>query len=185
MANLNVLFTTPDHIRTVIGTITLDATITEVHNIESQITSNAVEDGTTVDDNVLILPTRYEVTGEITDTPLIDFGGLVGIQERRIEAFEQFRDFVRNATILTVVSHYTVYTDMIMTSFNPAKSPGQGRKLSFSAQFQQIKKATAVDVTLTPDKIQAAQRLIAQSRARLGRKPKKTATDTIRTKVVS
>lgn len=49
---------------------TVDATLTENHSFESEVTENPVEEGVSIADHINLKPETYSLTGVISDTPL-------------------------------------------------------------------------------------------------------------------
>ena len=56
------------------GGLVVDASINEIHEMSSQLSSNEVEDGTNLTDNVRLQPIKLTMEGVVTKTPLSLFG---------------------------------------------------------------------------------------------------------------
>lgn len=140
---LSLLFTPRPNRRVSIGAILLDATISEEHEATNVVTNHPIEDGGFVTDHVYEEPDRVTIEGEITNTPVMLFGGLVGITDRRIEAFEQLRDIRASRDIVTLVTGLKVYTNMVMTSLSTPRTQTTGGRLQFTASFQDVRKVAS------------------------------------------
>ena len=53
------------------GVLEFDASISETHTDESDVTEHPVEDGSNITDHVRLLPNTFEMSGMITNTPLV------------------------------------------------------------------------------------------------------------------
>ena len=49
----------------------LDATISQNHTLESEVTEYPLDDNTSFSDHIILKPRRYSVEGTITDTPVV------------------------------------------------------------------------------------------------------------------
>lgn len=76
MALLNLIFGGPTKVE--IGSMELDASISESHERTATISRNALEDGNYVQDHVTLEPIRLTIEGLISDSPLTLFSSLTG-----------------------------------------------------------------------------------------------------------
>jgi hypothetical protein len=60
-----------------IGAVELDCSVQETHERQATLTQSPVEDGSTISDNVVLLPKRLTVEGVVSKTPL-GAAGLIG-----------------------------------------------------------------------------------------------------------
>jgi len=68
MSLLSVIFKKPT--RAEIGVLTLDASINETHQRNSIVTSNAIEDGTTIQDHIKLEPITLQIEGLVSSNPV-------------------------------------------------------------------------------------------------------------------
>lgn len=73
MALISLFFQT----KAKLDVLELDASIAETHEASAQLTQNEVEDGSTVTDNVVLMPLRLQLDGVVSKTPL-GLAGLIG-----------------------------------------------------------------------------------------------------------
>lgn len=178
MAIINILFPTGPQ-RAVIGAIELDATLRESHRRNSVVSSDPIETGSSIQDHIFNEPEEVELVGEVTDSPVTLLGGLIGLTERSLEAFEELERIHEDRELVTVVTRLKVYEDMAMTSFSAPRSQGTGKRLQFVASFQKIVKVATRTADLPKEDVAPEKRDRAQSQTNRGKqttKPADTAT---------
>lgn len=141
MDPLTVLFKTNPDRRTQIGAIMLDAVTEDSHEYTAQVTSHPIENGGFVSDHVFEEPRRVSITGEITESPVILFSAFNGLTDRRVEAYDQLLALFKSRDVVSVVTGLKVYNDMVMNRFSIPRNQGTGRRLQFTAEFTEIRKA--------------------------------------------
>jgi hypothetical protein len=131
--------------RAKIGSITLDASLQELHSGESEITDHPVEDGTNVTDNIRDKPDRVRIEGMVTNHPLniedrVDsVGALVRGEAGRAEtAFEQLREIKKNKQTVTIITSLKTYDNMAMETFEVPRDAELGNVVKFTATFKEI-----------------------------------------------
>ena len=175
---LELLFNTFDNNRRVsIGAITLDATIREQHQFSNTVTENPLEDGSIVTDHIFSNPYMLLIEGEITDSPVQFFSGLQGISERRIEAFEQLVALRDSKDLITVVTGYKVYNDIVITNLTFPRDQTTGKRLQFSAEFMQVRKVASQIVDVPEQKLAEEQKDIASGEVNIGKQTAAPADD--------
>lgn len=171
---LNLLFDIRRGRRVVaIGNIELDATLREIHERSNTVTDHPIETGSSITDHVFSEPKRLLIEGEVTDSPIIIFGGALagGLSERSLEAYEQLVALHEAREALDVVTGYEVYGQMVMTSLIVPREQRTGRRLRFTAEFRHVTTVDTETVPLPPEIIAEEQIDIAQSRREAGRQP--------------
>jgi len=68
MALLQLIFGGPKKAQ--VGTMQLDASVSEEHTRESKITQHPIEDGSNISDHVTLTPKRVRIQGVISDSPI-------------------------------------------------------------------------------------------------------------------
>lgn len=159
-----------------IDTIVLDASVTETHTMEVDVTDHPVEQGAPVTDHARPKPITLSMEGIISNTPLsrtqqlrmvtslgITFQttaeaehilGAPGYGEQAYMAMQAIRDA---AKLITVVTSLRTYENMEMTSLVVPRNKDVGECFRFTAQFKEIRivenKLTAAKKTVAPKKV--------------------------------
>jgi len=146
-----------------IKTITLDASIDESHNYQALVTSNPVETGAKVTDNVLINPLTLSITGFITDTPikllfgLLDNNNESGSGSLSATAHQDLLILFKNKQPFQVVTGLDIYKDMVITRLTFPRNNKTGRSLRFNCQLVQILRATFLEQDIPDENISETQ----------------------------
>lgn len=156
--------------RVAIAGIELDATIREEHSKKNVVTDHAIEDGSMVSDHIYSEPDTLIIEGEISDTPIAIFGGLMGLSSRRsIDAYEELVALRNNRELVTVVTGLEIYSDMAITSLDCPRDQKTGRRLLFTAELKKVRKVSTQLVTIPASKVSEAQKRRAPSTINAGR----------------
>lgn len=125
----------------------IDASLSETHTYEADVTSYPVESGATITDNVRPKPITVELECIVSDAPLA-----VVLQARRqkdladpafadspsTEALDRMVAIRDEREPVTIETGLKVYQNMIMTSFVTTLDKDTGKALKFTASFVQI-----------------------------------------------
>ena len=126
--------------------IEVDAYLSESHAFESQIPEHPVESGSVVSDHIVLLPTVVNITGIVTDTPLLKWNqttGLLTPQEgRSIEKIKQLLEMREARQLFSISTTLGVYTDFFFTSLNIPFSPKDGYSVRFTATLKKLNLVT-------------------------------------------
>ena len=133
MSIVSLIFGRPDAVE--IGTLEVDVTISEDHERSTQITSNPVEEGASINDHQIRNPERIQIEGFITDTPAQILGGIAGLG-RTQDAFDTLDELWREGELLTVATKWVTYEDMAIVNLTLPRRREQA--LRFSADLQQV-----------------------------------------------
>ncbi len=157
MGLLNVIFPVK---QSQIGTVTVDAAVSEKHSFASTPTRNPVEEGAKVTDHVELEPVRLSIQGMISDSPLDfqilnniakgDFKAIgksfkdglnnsLGKTSRSIEQFEALLQLQKSRQPFEVITGLKIYKDMILTSLDIDRTATTGKALHFTAEMEQIR----------------------------------------------
>jgi hypothetical protein len=147
--------------RASIGAITLDASISETHNVSWTVTKHPVETGSEISDHKRLQPLTISMTDEISDVPM----QLLAIPDpqRSIDAWKELEEAARG-DLVTVVTTLKQYKDMQIESLRATRTAATGEVLAFVATLRQI---------LTVDSAQAKRKAPQGNRNR-GKRAKKT-----------
>lgn len=106
--------------------IIVSALISEEHDLRSDITKQAIEDGSPVTDHVIIQPAKITVAFDVSNTQASGFL-LSGGQTPR-DTFEAIRKIWLDRIPINFYTEHFLYTNMIVTRFTPVHSaPFKGR----------------------------------------------------------
>lgn len=158
MQNLTSLFF-PEKPRGKIGTLTIDATVSENHKYDTNVTSNPVEDGEYVSDHIYNMVFKLSLSGVITDTPFnYSLSGYSPIptkhdQPLSKQAYSYLLDLRNQRTVFTVVTGLQVYENMAFENITFARDADTGKAVSFTADLIQINKVNAQEKSVNSVKI--------------------------------
>lgn len=170
-----------------IDEIIVDASISEQHNSEVEVTDHDVEEGSPISDHARVKPVTLTMEALITNTPInrgqalrivesngIQFQtpnqseqlrGVAGYAEQSFAKLETLRDSVK---LITVITALKTYSNMILTSLSVPRNASIGEALRFTATFKSVRlvknQTTQTKVTKTTQ---------GQGKKKLGRLPTK------------
>ena len=130
--------------RTQVGTVAMDATLSEAHQYTNRVTSFPIEDNTYISDHVINDPVTIQINGVVSDTPLNIFTAF----NRSVDSFNQLVRLVETKARITVVTGIKVYTDMVITSLNVPRNVTTGQSLTFNIELQKLKIDASVRLIL-------------------------------------
>jgi len=147
--------------------INVDATLSEVHSAEVELTSHPVETGADITDHARPKPREIRIDGFVTNAPLDD--SLAGATVRALaglgagtqsapaalgitatlntlqqgsnvvrDAFDKFQLLYQTAPLVMVFTPYRQYQNMVMVSFQANREQQNGDALKFSATFREV-----------------------------------------------
>lgn len=135
-------FITPENAGTteIIG-LELDAVLLESPDFTASPTRSPVESGADVTDHVTLSPERLTIEGIVTNSPVGIFQTLRGLVSANAsqDAFDFIIKLYNDRLPFDFVGGLKVYKNMIITSFNPARSPNTGQALEFRMSMEQIR----------------------------------------------
>lgn len=158
-----------------IAAIKLDASVSELHSYENEITQYPIEDGGQIIDHVRQLPIGLSIDGLVTQTPVVEFTGSTSPDDAEFNsivrtdqtdvvsvAFNELLKYGGFPTegndeknkdtfeLVDVVTGLRVYSNMAIKSISIPRNATTGRSLRFSIQLIQVEKAT-VDFAELPN----------------------------------
>ena len=165
-----------------VGLVQFDASISETHNRESEITEHPVEFGANVTDHVRARPKTIEINGLITDTPVVFLASLLAESpvkgsfipsfSRVGDAYDEFERMIDFAQTVDVVTSLTEYSNMAIESCSVVRDASRGNVLDCSLSLKEIVIASALTIGL-PIPLNAANKAATNA----GKKPKTPPTD--------
>lgn len=159
-----------------IGSVEVDASITETHTGTAEVTDHPVEQGAAVSDHVRVQPATLTLEGFVSNTPLplssdpltrrnslgVEFDSRSSMDLSRAgQAYTDLERLKNAGELFTVVTMLRSYDNMLMTSLVVPRDATTGDGLRFSATFKQVRLATSrtVQATTSEDKTQGKKRL--------------------------
>lgn len=132
--------------------IVLDASISEDHVKECEVTENPVEEGAKITDHVQIKPAMLTIEGIISDYPIgfpiignvLNAASTVSnifdqTSSRSIDAYNQLVKLMDDRQPFTVVTSLKKYESMVFESISVPRTVQSGRALHFTAKLKQIR----------------------------------------------
>lgn len=148
MPFLSLLFDLPNQ-QTTIGSVPLDAVLTEDTELSAMVTDYPTEDGSVVQDHITRQPERLSMSGVVTGAGLMfNAGG----RSKLIMTKEQFRAINESRTPITIVSGSDVYEDFAMTNAKISRS-NVGEQLAIDCEFKKIRKVQLRTADIPPEKV--------------------------------
>lgn len=130
-----------------IGAIELDASLTESHDAEVDVTEHPVERGVDVADHIRPKPETVTIEGLVSNRP-IGLGGLSSIpvvggfltdnESRAQTALTKLIELKDSGTTLTLTTAIKKYENMVMTSLKYPRDAKLGGSVKFTAVFKRI-----------------------------------------------
>lgn len=174
MAFLSLLFNLGSP-QTMIGSVPLDALLTEDTELTANVTSYAVEDGPSVTDHITQEPEHLALSGVVTAAGVLLLGA--GGRSKLIEAKEALRQIHRDRLPVTIVTGMDIYTDYGMSNAKIGRT-NEGEKITITCEFQKIEKVNLRQADIPPAKAQgSAKGKAGQTAAKGG----KTSTESAQT----
>lgn len=140
--------------RAKLGTLELDASVSESHSSSVEVTRHPVEQGAKITDHRLENPDELTITGVISETPLptSDVSTELRTSEGRqyqgrgqaaagrvASAYQELLELKASETLLTVVTALRTYENMCLTSLEVPRDAKTGRALRFTAKLTQVR----------------------------------------------
>lgn len=163
-----------------IGSITVDATISEDHKFTNRVTDFPIEDNAFISDHVIQVPEQLTLKGFITNSPIEYASGLrSGIKPERVnDAFIGLMQIagydyplqpaspsvVRNsAKLVSVVTGLRSYDNMIVSSLSVPRNDKTGNSMEFTITLKHVNETkveveTVLDQSKISDQIYGAKK---------------------------
>lgn len=151
MALIDMVFRLKDAPQTMIGTLQLDALISEQTSLSNGVTQYAVEEGAPVSDHISSEAEKLTIEGVVTGASVSLFG--VHGRSKMIEAKEALRVINEQRQPITVVTGLDVYPDFAMESCDISRNADDGEKLHISISLTKIRKAKTREADIPPGKV--------------------------------
>lgn len=169
-----------------IDTIAIDATISEQHNSDVEITDHSVENGSDIADHARVKPLMLIMECCISETPIgsaqqkriADSQGVTTIQNDpslkdgfAAETYSKIEVLRDSLKIITVVTRLKTYRDLMIQSISVPVDVKTGTALRFSITFKQVRLVNNKYTTQTIANTNTTQ---GKKKKSLGDKPQTT-----------
>lgn len=178
--------------RAAIGSVELDASVSEVHTADAEITEHPVEAGANISDHIRQKPDTLTMEGLVSNTPLpapssdltfrrtagsVQFDSRSELEPARAgTAYRDLLSIKESGTLVTVVTALRVYERMAIKNLSVPRDVKTGQAVRFTAQLVQV--LTVESKTVTVDLVSAKKKVS------LGKKAAPTTPAPIRAKSV-
>lgn len=133
-----------------IGSLVIDAFISETHSRSNSISVYPVESGSDISDHIQEQSKSLSITGMIS--PVEDGSNI-------ISSFLELEEIMKTKETLTIVSGLKVYTNMVVTSLVIPRTSRNGASLNFSATMNEIRIVSSQAVTIPNSQISDADEI--------------------------
>lgn len=152
MAFVSLLFGLPGN-QTMIGSIPLDALLSEDTELTANASQYEVEDGTVISDHITREPERLSMSGIISAASIYTFGA--GGRSKLIAAKDALRQIHERRVPITIITGSDVYVNFAMVNARISRN-NEGEQLSLSCGFQKIDMARLREADIPPAKVSAS-----------------------------
>lgn len=159
-----------------IGSVELDATLSENHMSGQDVTDHPIEEGSPITDHARKRPDSLTIDGLVTDTPVgltqrqraaqssgtVDDADAPGYAQA---AYLKLRELL-TGKLFTIVTGLQVYDDMVLTDLTVPRDRTVGHALRFSATFKNVRIVkNKITVSIDAQRTKSAR---GKKKARLG-----------------
>lgn len=180
--SLALLFNKRKRKETYIGSLLLHATLSESHDWNAKATDFPVEDGAEMSDFILNAPRTVELSGIVSDSPVVFFSAFTGAADHVQQALSALQEIRDNRQPVSIVTGLISYDNMVMESLNIPRTARTGQALEFTARFKEIRKVQLAYAAIPPKRAKIAK---AQAKTNVGKKPTTEATPAVQEKASS
>lgn len=126
--------------------IEVDAYLSESHNFQARIPDHPVESGVTVSDHIVLLPPILNISGVITDTPLLKFDPTQGLitpsEGRSIDKIHSLLELRDAGELFSVSTTLGIYRNYFFVDLNIPFTPDDGYSVRFNATLKRLRLVT-------------------------------------------
>lgn len=151
-----------------------DAVVSRQHGFSAQVTEAPVEDGSTINDHIILAPRTLVLEALVSDHPL-ENAAITAAQSaaevRSVSAAAYLEQLWATRTLLTVVTRLRRYTGMAIERMDFSESAEVGEALAVVMTLREVRKVALAMVPIA--KLATATVNLAAGPVKLGRKKKK------------
>jgi hypothetical protein len=119
------------------GGLTFDLIMEESHLWKNDVTSHAVEDGSTITDHIRNVPREGKMVGLISDYSLGAFA-LDNLDSRSQKAYTLLKEIWEKRELIDIVLTLEVYKNVAITDVRTKKDGNTGAALKFEISFKEV-----------------------------------------------
>lgn len=166
--------------QTTIGSVTLDALMSENTRLTANVSAYPVEDGAEVTDNITLTNERLNLSGIISGGSVLLFGA--GGRSKLMAAKDALRVLYEQRTPITIVTGMDVYTNMALSNLDIERT-NEGEFITVQCEFERIRKVTVRTASIPAnivagEKGKGAKGKAGETDAKAGKVSDKTAPQT-------
>lgn len=130
-----------------IGSIQIDATISEDHNYSNDVTDHPIETGASISDTIIQKPFTLSMECIVSASPLSD--KVTDSTPQRVDrTYGSLARLAQSKSLVTVVTAVKTYSNMAISSLSVPRSKDDGNSLRFNVTFKQVRIVSAqIDIT--------------------------------------
>lgn len=128
-----------------VGSIQFDLVLGETHNMSNIITEYKIEDGSTISDHIQNNVRTGTVTGLITN---FSIGEGTLTENRALLAFQRLEELFEAKELVTIVTVYKVYEDVVIENISIAKDSNTGESIVADFSFREITKVSLQTINI-------------------------------------
>lgn len=113
-----------------ISTLQVDVTVSESHDLPSTVTEKPVEDGSSINDNVILGNEKLSISGILTDDRL---------GTSQAQKWESLKEIRRSREPFTVTTSLDVYENMIFANINASRDVTTTGAVVFTADLTRVR----------------------------------------------
>ena len=135
-----------------IGSVEIDASVSEIHSSSADITEFPVEDGSLITDHINKKPDVVQIEGYVSNTPIKSLTDIFGLatfnslgnlaqgisNDLAKKSYDKLLEIVEGNELITIVTTLRTYENMAIESFIVNRSASDGDSLHFTAIARQI-----------------------------------------------
>lgn len=123
-----------------VGGLIFDATFSEQHKVELEVTDNPVERGAPVTDHARMKPVSVTIKAGVSDTPLavIDNDQFASDSGRTRRCYQILFDLLKAAEPITIQTGLASYINMLCVSIDTEQDSATSSALLFTATFREV-----------------------------------------------
>lgn len=135
-------------VRAQIGVIQFDCSVTETHTEESDITEHPVEDGGTTSDHIVSLPSKLDLNGIVTNTPIVYLASqfakspnvedTFGSADRVATAYDELLRIKKQGEIVTAITSLREYSNMAIKTLVVVRDAANGKVLNATISLREV-----------------------------------------------
>lgn len=126
--------------------IDVDAYLSESHDFESKVTEHPVESGSVVSDHIILLPPIVNITGIITDTPLLKWNAVSGLltpeEGRSLAKIQQMLEMRDAKQLFSISTSLGIYKDYFFIRLSIPFTAEDGYSVKFTATLKKLNLVT-------------------------------------------